>query len=67
MFTFKILMLIFQNACGKEIKYDTKANVELSSQIEAIAKSLKINAIRGNTMASNDFYEGLQFVILHTL
>ena len=49
-----------QVACGKETKYNTKAHADLSNEIDKVAKALNIKAIRGNTLAANDFYEGIR-------
>jgi len=46
-----------QIALGKEIRYESKFDEELSSELFETSKILKISALIGNTMSCNDFYE----------
>nr|CAB3267524.1 uridine phosphorylase 2 [Phallusia mammillata] len=46
-----------QVICGKEIRYPADTNPQLAEDLLKCAKDFKIEAIAGNTMGTNDFFE----------
>jgi len=47
-----------QIACGKEYRDDTVADLQMANDVLECAKANGLNAIIGNTLGANDFYEG---------
>ena len=59
------LSYIFLNdqvAAGKEIEYEAKCSDGLSKKLLEIAEKCGISTVIGNTLSSNDFYEGMNEV-----
>ena len=49
----------FKQICGKTFKHDTSVDSNLAAKLFECAKEINVDAIRGNTLTANGFYEGI--------
>ena len=50
---------LFQVACGSNIHYESKTDDTLSEKLFSLAEDMKFPVAIGNTISTNDYYEGM--------